>query len=243
MGDTVVPPGRPLTGALGERAAAAWLRRAGWQLLERNARTRYGEIDMVARDRVTLVFVESVSAQSLYGAEVGGWVEPVLSGVALEHAEHLEHAAHGAAVKTSYTVVVLGIFLALLLYVVNRSWPAKIAGGLGMLYETVRDKYYIDEAVDWVVIGGSKKIAAFLSLFDKHVIDGTVNLVGRTGRGLGFFAAWFDRTFVDGAVNGVGAITQVCGSAVRLLQSGRIQQYAAFAVAGGIAVAAWLILL
>ena len=58
-----------------------------------------------------------------------------------------------------------------------------------------------------------------------------------------FFSAWFDRTFVDGAVNGVGAVTQVFGSAVRLLQSGRVQQYAAFAVAGGLAAAVWLILL
>ena len=47
-------------------------------------------------------------------------------------------------------------------------------------------------------------------------------------------SAWFDRVFVDGAVNGVGAaLTQAFGSLVRLLQTGRIQQYAAFAVAGG----------
>ena len=188
-------------------------------------------------------FVEAVSAESMYGAEVAGWLEPTLEGAALESAEHLEHAAHGAAVKTSYTVVTIGVLLAVLLYVVKRSWPGKIAGALGLLYETVRDKYYIDQFVDWSVIGGSKKIAAFLRAFDERVVDGLVNLVGRTGRWLGVFFAWFDRTFVDGAVNGVGAIAQVFGSAVRLLQSGRVQQYAAFAVAGGMAVAAWLILL
>lgn len=31
---------------------------AGWKILERNARTRYGELDIVARDGDTLVFVE-----------------------------------------------------------------------------------------------------------------------------------------------------------------------------------------
>lgn len=188
-------------------------------------------------------FVESVSVESLYGAEVANWVEPPLEGAALEQAEHLAHTAHGAAVNTSLTVVAIGISLAVLLYVVKRSWPRKIAGALGVLYETVRDKYYIDELNDWAIIGGSKKIAAFLRAFDERVVDGLVNLVGRSGRWLGVFSAWIDRTFVDGAVNGVGAITQVFGSAVRLLQSGRVQQYAAFAVAGGMAVAAWLILL
>ena len=32
--------------------------RAGWELIERNARSRYGELDIVALDQRTLVFVE-----------------------------------------------------------------------------------------------------------------------------------------------------------------------------------------
>lgn len=46
---------------LGRRAedlAAARLRRAGWRILERNARTRTGELDLIAMDGSTLVFVE-----------------------------------------------------------------------------------------------------------------------------------------------------------------------------------------
>ena len=97
----------------------------------------------------------------------------------------------------------------------------------------------MDELVRAVAIRPSFAIARGLAAFDRVVVDGLVNLVGRTGRGLGFFSAWFDRTFVDGAVNGVGAVTQVFGSAARLLQSGRVQQYAAFAVAGGLAAAVW----
>ena len=49
---------RPSVGAAGERAAADHLARQGWTLVERNARTRYGEIDIVAREAATLVFVE-----------------------------------------------------------------------------------------------------------------------------------------------------------------------------------------
>ena len=49
---------RKVTGALGEAAAAGYLRRNGYQILVTNWRCRLGEIDIVACDDQTLVFVE-----------------------------------------------------------------------------------------------------------------------------------------------------------------------------------------
>ena len=49
---------RQSLGRAAERLVAARLRRQGWRILERNARTRTGEIDLVCLDRRTLVFVE-----------------------------------------------------------------------------------------------------------------------------------------------------------------------------------------
>lgn len=46
------------TGRRGEDAAVAFLRREGFAILERNYRCAYGEIDVVARDGESLVFVE-----------------------------------------------------------------------------------------------------------------------------------------------------------------------------------------
>ena len=45
-------------GRRGEEIAAEHLRRRGYQIIERNVRSRYGEIDLVARDGDCLVFVE-----------------------------------------------------------------------------------------------------------------------------------------------------------------------------------------
>lgn len=42
----------------GEEAAAAWAGARGWRVLERNYRCRLGEIDLIARDGDTVVFVE-----------------------------------------------------------------------------------------------------------------------------------------------------------------------------------------
>ncbi len=43
---------------MAEELVARRLAAAGWEIVERNARTRHGELDIVARDGRALVFVE-----------------------------------------------------------------------------------------------------------------------------------------------------------------------------------------
>ncbi len=49
---------RQRTGQRAEELVARRLAAAGWEIVERNARSRYGELDIVAREGRTLVFVE-----------------------------------------------------------------------------------------------------------------------------------------------------------------------------------------
>lgn len=67
-----VPPGVRIArlstlelGRFGEDLAADHLAAAGWQLLERNARLGRGELDIIALDGSTLVFVEVKTRRSL----------------------------------------------------------------------------------------------------------------------------------------------------------------------------------
>ncbi len=46
------------SGAWGEELALRYLSRKGYTLVERNYRTRYGELDLILRKNNTLVFVE-----------------------------------------------------------------------------------------------------------------------------------------------------------------------------------------
>ncbi len=55
---------RKMTGAEGELAAAGFLRKQGYAILEKNFRTRSGEIDLIAEDKGTLVFVEVKTRRS-----------------------------------------------------------------------------------------------------------------------------------------------------------------------------------
>ncbi|HEX5983116.1 MAG TPA: YraN family protein [Solirubrobacterales bacterium] len=67
---------RRRTGAIAEDLVARRLAAAGWEIVERNARTRYGELDIVARDGRTLVFIEVKGARegTHFGPE-----QPILS--------------------------------------------------------------------------------------------------------------------------------------------------------------------
>ena len=47
-----------LAGREGEARAAQYLRRHGWTVLDANYRSRFGEIDLIARKRNTVAFVE-----------------------------------------------------------------------------------------------------------------------------------------------------------------------------------------
>ncbi|MEW9123729.1 MAG: YraN family protein [Thermotaleaceae bacterium] len=52
-------------GAFGERMAAAYLKKKGYEILQNNFRCRLGEIDIIAIHRNTYVFVEVKTRRSL----------------------------------------------------------------------------------------------------------------------------------------------------------------------------------
>ena len=83
-------------GALGERLAVAHLERLGYEIVARNHRTRHGEIDIVACDDETLVFVEVKTrhGEGLGRAEdaIGGaQAKRLLTAAEWFLAEHPEH--------------------------------------------------------------------------------------------------------------------------------------------------------
>lgn len=56
-------------GRLGETYAADYLVRQGYEILEKNYRKQCGEVDIIARDRGALVFIEvKTRRSSLYGS-------------------------------------------------------------------------------------------------------------------------------------------------------------------------------
>ncbi len=55
-------------GAFGEEAASAYLKKRGYQIIQKNFRCRAGEIDIIAADGETIVFIEVKTRRTLtYG--------------------------------------------------------------------------------------------------------------------------------------------------------------------------------
>ena len=158
---------------------------------------------------------------------------------------------------SSVAIALAGIVIGFLIY----GWKPLMSGQrdrlavLGPIWALFRNKYYMDElygvviaqkdgpegktgTVDSVRVQGGLLIrfvgwfAHVCSAFDKAIIDGLVNLVGLLGRAIGTLSAWIDHTIVDGVVNAVGIVTEMIGDGLKLIQTGRVQNYLLIAVAG-----------
>ena len=78
------------------------------------------------------------------------------------------------------------------------------------------------------VVGSIKgPIARAVYWTNQNIIDGIVNAVGVGAKVLGRFTYdVIDQKGVDGVVNGIGVSASETGGVLRLVQSGRVQQYA-----------------
>jgi NADH-quinone oxidoreductase subunit L len=96
------------------------------------------------------------------------------------------------------------------------------------------NKYYFDWLYTDVIVRFVKlPLARAANWFNQHVLDGAVNGVGK---GAAVSGRWIyrnvDQSVVDGVVNSTGSGAGGAGGVLRLMQSGRIQQYAALFFVG-----------
>src|SRR3989338_3821618 len=127
----------------------------------------------------------------------------ILSGHAVESA----HGANNFVMGLSTLVSVLGIALAYTIYINgNKILPASVRTAFTPIYRLLLNKYYIDEIYEAIFVRPVMKACGYLFKF-----DGTV---------------------VDGIVNGVAGVFQWLSSVLRRLQTGVVQNYLLFQVAG-----------
>ena len=141
-----------------------------------------------------------------------GWLEPVFA----ESEELLHPETHpfalagidGALILVSVAAATIGLVVAIWLFGAfrragNRSRVEALSGANGatrFLYRATLNKWWFDDLnhLLFIVIGGRVAGAMW----------------------------WFDRVIVDGTVNGVGRLTVDAGRGLRRVQTGRVQNYA-----------------
>jgi NADH-quinone oxidoreductase subunit L len=153
------------------------------------------------------------------------------------HVPEYKFSAPTAAL--SMTVAVAGIGVGLLYYLRHAFGPLHRATERSSLaragYRFLLNKYYLDVLYTDIIVGSVKgAIARGAYWVNQRVIDGAVNAVGIGARALARFTyEVVDQKVVDGLVNGTGASAEGGGSVLRRLQTGRVQQYAAFLFGAG----------
>ena len=146
------------------------------------------------------------------------FLEPVFgTGVAEAAGEAASRGTEFLLMGVSITVAVLGFILAYVLYVSKPYLPQKIADSLGSLYQTVLDKYYIDEL--------------YAKLFVKPLVDGSTTILWQG----------VDRKVIDDTVNNAADGARHVSDEVRHMQSGNLRSYAGWIAAGSAVVIAYMI--
>ncbi|MEX2251440.1 MAG: NADH-quinone oxidoreductase subunit L [Acidimicrobiia bacterium] len=151
--------------------------------------------------------------------------------------DHHGEAIQWALAASGIIAALAGIALGWMIFGRDRETQhARDSFGVPVLYPLLRNKYYMDDLANGVVGATMGPVARFVNWTNTYIIDALVNSVGLLTKGLGSFVyGVLDQRGVDGVVHGLSAAADGAGSALRKMQTGRVQQYAASFVGGVLA--------
>src|SRR5438270_1741247 len=125
----------------------------------------------------------------------------------------------------------------------DKGYAEPIAAAAPPVYNTLLNKYYVDEGYDYLFTGrrklggvrlGTMGLGEASSWFDSHVVDGAVNAAGWLTRATASVSSWWDKWIIDGVlVNGPAIVARFPFSYLaRLFEWGQVQWYALVMTAG-----------
>ncbi len=147
---------------------------------------------------------------------VGSFLDPVFEGLVLSHA-HPSVGAEWLGLAIGAAISLAGIGIAYYLYVARPETPAALQRRFSALHTFLYNKWYFDEAIDFLVVRPALAIGRFAN---------------RT----------FERVVVDGLVSGTEDVVGGGGRLVRLVQSGFVRSYALLLLAGFAGLALYFLL-
>jgi NADH-quinone oxidoreductase subunit L len=163
------------------------------------------------------------------GALVGrNWFHEFVGGALLEHPETLHFEFF--PLVTSVSVALGGLLIGWVVYrnAYQKADDRDPMEVLGPIHRLLKHKYYIDELYDLVFVRPTMWLArAFFSdLIDRTLIDGVLHGVARLMIGLGeAVKRYIDVPVVNGASDASGEAVKAIGREIRVIQTGRVQQY------------------
>ena len=175
--------------------------------------------------------------ESLWGSDYfAKFLDPVIA----RHAEVVAAVPEATQRMTelglmsiSVLVAAIGIGLAWFFYLRRPTIPGTLAARSGGLYRLIYNKYYVDQIYDAMFVNRAKDLGTTLGAFDRGVIDGLfVNGAGWVTRAFSSISMVWDKWIIDGLVNLAARIVWIFSYPVRMIQSGRVSNYALLIVLG-----------
>jgi NADH-quinone oxidoreductase subunit L len=183
---------------------------------------------------------------------IGGWIgwpeslggsdhfAKFLDPVIARHAEVIAAVPEATQRTTEYELMavsvlvgLIGIGLAWFFYLRRPAIPERIAEKSGGLYRLLYNKYYVDQIYDAMFVNRVKDLGVTLGAFDVGVIDGLgVNGAGWVTRATSSLSMVWDKWIIDGLLNLTARIVWILSYPVRMIQSGRVSNYALLIVLG-----------
>jgi NADH-quinone oxidoreductase subunit L len=163
------------------------------------------------------------------------WLAPMFELAELGDVGNTE-ATEWSLMLLSVAVAAGGIAVAYVFYV-KRPWiPEKLYERFRGAHKVLYNKWYVDEIYDFLFVNGlCKGGGRAMGAFDREVVDGGVNGAGWLTRFFAIVSMWWDRWIVDGAVRFTSFFVRMLSYPATMIETGRVQAYALFVVAGVLA--------
>jgi NADH-quinone oxidoreductase subunit L len=145
-----------------------------------------------------------------------------------EHANtpHVSRGTELALMGLSVLIAIAGILLARKFYITSPEISEQLAERWAGAHRTLSNKYYVDELYNATVVNGTFGAGDGLWTFDRKVVDGAVNGSGWLTLVSSWFSGLTDTHIVDGLVNLVGRTAEESSYWFRRFQTGLVQNYA-----------------
>lgn len=180
----------------------------------------------------------------LLGKISPNWFEEFVG--SMVHFEHAGEAQHSLVpLITSLVVALGGLLIGWLVYrKVKTGSPDPLVKALGPVHSLLKNKYYIDEFYELAFIKPARWIAEVaVNFIDLKIIDGAIHAVGHFGMWLGrILREFFDLLFINRAGDGIARGTRAAGTSLKVVQTGRAQQYMVIAISALVVMALIFIL-
>jgi NADH-quinone oxidoreductase subunit L len=163
------------------------------------------------------------------------WLAPALASVSAHVAEtgHHDATTEWVLMLVSVAVALAGIWLARYMYDIKPEKADALANSAPGLYNTLLNKWYVDEIYGFLFIDGmAKGGGTVLGAFDNRVVDGGVNGAGWLTRLTSTVSIWWDTWIIDGSVRLMSFLVKLSSYPMRILQTGQFQAYALAFVVG-----------